>query len=87
MYRSSLRLCNILAPSICHLQFLAATATGAVLYALTLPNRDCRLGVRGCGSHALLDLAGHGEESLFDVGSALRGGLKEGDAKAVCEFL
>jgi hypothetical protein len=52
-----------------------------------LTNRHCGLGVGGCGSHALLDLAGHGKESLLDIGGALRGGLEEGDAEAVCEFL
>jgi hypothetical protein len=52
-----------------------------------LTNRHCGLGVGGCGSHALLDLAGHGKESLLDVGGALCGGLEEGNAEAVCEFL
>jgi hypothetical protein len=66
---------------------LAAAATGSVLHALALPDRDCGLGVGGCGTHALLDLAGHGEESLLDVGGALCGGLEEGDAEAVCELL
>ena len=66
---------------------LAAAAAGAALDALALPDGDCGLGVGGCGSHALLDLAGHGQESLLDVGGALCGGLEEWDAKAVCEFL
>jgi hypothetical protein len=66
---------------------LAATATGSVLHALTLTNRNGRLGVGGGGAHALLDLAGHGQEGLLDVGSALCGGLEEWNAEAVCEFL
>jgi hypothetical protein len=66
---------------------LAAAATGSVLHALALSDGDCGLGVGGCGTHALLDLAGHGEESLLDVGGALCGGLEEGDAEAVCELL
>ena len=66
---------------------LAAAATGSVLHTLALPNGNCGLGVGGCGTHALLDLAGHGKESLLDVGGALCGGLKEGDAEAVCELL
>jgi hypothetical protein len=66
---------------------LAAAAAGAALDALALPDGDCGLGVGGCGAHALLDLAGHGQESLLDVGGALRGSLEEGDAEAVCELL
>ena len=47
-----------------------------------------RLGVvRCCAAHALLDLAGHGEESLLDVAGVLGRGLEEGDAQAVGEFL
>lgn len=46
------------------------------------------LGV-GCGlrTHALLDLPGHGQESLLDVRGVLGGGLEEWDAKAVGELL
>jgi hypothetical protein len=66
---------------------LAATTAGSVLHTLALADRDCGLGVGGCGTHALLDLAGHGKESLLDVGSALCGGLEEGNAETVCEFL
>lgn len=66
---------------------LAATTAGSVLDTLALADGDCGLGVGGCGTHALLDLAGHGEESLLDVGGTLRGGLEEGDAEAVCELL
>lgn len=39
------------------------------------------------GAHALLDLASHGQESLFNVAGVLGGGLEEGDAQAVSEFL
>jgi hypothetical protein len=66
---------------------LAAAATGSVLHALALPDGHCGLGVGGCSTHALLDLAGHGEESLLDIGGALCGGLEEGDAETVCELL
>lgn len=38
-------------------------------------------------AHALLDLAGHGKESLLDVASVLGGGLEEGNAQAVGELL
>lgn len=66
---------------------LAAATARAALDALALPDGDCGLGVGGCGSHALLDLAGHGQESLLDVGGALRRCLEEWNAKTVCEFL
>jgi hypothetical protein len=66
---------------------LAAAAAGSALYTVSLPDRDSWLGVGGCGAHTLLDLAGHGEESLLNVGRALRGGLEEGNAEAVCELL
>lgn len=51
---------------------LAAAAAGAALHALALSDGHCGLIVDGCGAHALLDLAGHGQESLLDVGGALR---------------
>ena len=57
------------------------------MHTLALADGDCGLGVCGCGSHALLDLAGHGKESLLDVGGALRRGLEEWDTEAVGEFL
>lgn len=38
-------------------------------------------------AHPLLDLSGHGQESLFDVGRILCGGFQEGDSKAVGELL
>jgi hypothetical protein len=66
---------------------LAATATGSVLHTLALTDGDCGLGVGGCGTHALLDLTGHGKESLLDVGGALRRRLEKGDAEAVSELL
>jgi hypothetical protein len=43
--------------------------------------------VDGGVAHALLDLAGHGEEGLLDVAGVLGGGLEEGDSEAVCELL
>lgn len=43
--------------------------------------------VRGRAAHALLDLAGHGQEGLLDVAGVLRRGLEEGDAQAVSELL
>jgi hypothetical protein len=47
-----------------------------------------RLGVvRCCAAHALLDLAGHGQEGLLDVAGVLGRRLEEGDAQAVGEFL
>ena len=55
---------------------------------MALADLHARLGVVGCGgSHALLDLAGHGQEGLFNVAGVLGGGLEEGDAEAVSEFL
>ena len=51
-------------------------------------NLDTRLGV--CGSlrsHTLLDLAGHGQESLLDVGGVLGRSLEEGNSEAVSELL
>ena len=69
------------------LSSLAAAAARSALYTLALADGDCGLRVGGCGTHALLDLAGHGKESLLDVGGALCGGLEEGNAEAVCEFL
>ena len=38
-------------------------------------------------AHALLDLAGHGQEGLLDVAGVLGRRLEEGDAEAVGEFL
>jgi hypothetical protein len=62
-------------------------SAGSTLHALSCSDRDCWLGVGGCGSHALLDLAGHGQERLLDVGGALCGSLEEGDAEAVRKLL
>jgi hypothetical protein len=66
---------------------LAAAAGAAGLHALALTDLHGGLVVNGGVAHALLDLAGHGEESLFDVAGVLGGGLEEGDAEAVCELL
>lgn len=43
--------------------------------------------VGGCGSHPLLDLPGHGQESLLDVAGVLCGRLEEWDSQAVGELL
>jgi hypothetical protein len=66
---------------------LTAAAGAAGLYALALADLHGGLVVDGGVTHALLDLAGHGEESLLDVAGVLGGGLEEGDAEAVCELL
>ena len=67
--------------------FLTAPTTAATLHALTLPDLHCWLVVDSCVAHALLDLAGHGQEGLLDVACVLGGGLEEWDAEAVREFL
>lgn len=66
---------------------LAAAAGAAGLHALALADLHGGLVVDSGVAHALLDLAGHGEEGLLDVAGVLGGGLEEGDAEAVCEFL
>ena len=42
---------------------------------------------RDAAAHALLDLAGHGQEGLLDVASVLGRGLEEGNAEGIGEFL
>lgn len=67
---------------------LAAAAAGRVGHAVSGADLDTRLGVGGSlRSHALLDLAGHRQESLLDVGGVLGRRLEERDTKAVSEFL
>ena len=67
---------------------LAAWAAVVVAHALAGADLDALLGcVRRVGTHALLDLASHGEESLLDVGGRLGGCLEEGNSKAVGKFL
>lgn len=66
----------------------AARAAGGRAH--TLAGADLNAGFRVArrrSAHALLDLAGHGEEGLFDVAGVLGRGLEEGDAEAVGEFL
>lgn len=66
---------------------LTAAAGTAGLHALALSDLHRGLVVDGRVAHALLDLAGHGEEGLLDVLRVLRRRLEEGDAEGVCEFL
>ena len=66
---------------------LTAATSAAALHALALADLHSGLVVDGGVAHALLDLAGHGEESLLDVAGVLGGGLEEGDSEAVCELL
>lgn len=67
---------------------LAAAVVGGRSNALALADLHAGLGVVGCcGAHALLDLAGHGQESLLDVAGVLGGSLKERNSQAVGEFL
>lgn len=66
---------------------LAAAACGSRLDALTLTNLHGGLVVDSGRSHALLDLSGHRQECLLDVGCVLGGGLEEGNSKAVGKLL
>ena len=43
--------------------------------------------LRCCGSHLLLDLRCHSNESIFDIASTLSRSLDEGDAKGVGKLL
>ena len=70
------------------MSLLAAAAAGRRRDAVARTHLDTGLGVgRGLGTHTLLDLAGHGQESLLNVGGVLGRGLEEGDAQAVGELL
>jgi hypothetical protein len=67
---------------------LAAAVVRRRANTLALTDLHARLGVVGCGSaHTLLDLTGHGQESLLDVAGVLGGSLEEGDSEAVGELL
>jgi hypothetical protein len=66
---------------------LAAAAAGAALHTLSLSDGHSGLVVDGCGTHALLNLAGHGQERLLNIGCTLRRRFQEGNAKAVRKFL
>lgn len=67
---------------------LAAAVAGAGRHAVAGADLDVWLGVvGGCSSHALLDLPGHGQESLLDVAGVLGRSLEEWDAQAVSELL
>lgn len=50
---------------------LAATASGTRLHSLSLADLHGGFVVNGGCAHALLDLPGHGQESLLDVGCVL----------------
>ena len=66
---------------------LAAATGRSRLHSLTLPDINSGLVVDGGGSHAFLDLAGHGQKGLFDIGGVFCGRLEERDSKAISEFL
>jgi hypothetical protein len=52
-----------------------------------LRNVDLLFVLGGRAAHSLLDLAGHGQEGLLNIGSVLGRGLKEWDTKRVGELL
>lgn len=66
---------------------LTAATRGAGLDSLSARDLDGWLVIGGGRAHALLDLAGHGQESLLDVGGVLGGGLKEWDTEVISEVL
>lgn len=67
---------------------LAAATAVVVADGMAGANLNTRLGVgRSLASHALLNLARHGQESLLDVARVLGRGLEERDAEAVGELL
>lgn len=66
---------------------LAAAACGSRLDALALTNLHSGLVVDSGRSHALLNLSGHRQECLLDVGCVLGRGLKERNSKAVGKLL
>lgn len=66
---------------------LTAATRGSGLDSLSARDLNGWLVVGGGRAHALLDLAGHGQESLLDVGGVLGGGLEEWDAEVVGEVL
>jgi hypothetical protein len=67
---------------------LAAAVVGRRADTLALTDLHAGLGVVGCGStHALLDLSGHGQESLLYIAGVLGGSLEEWDSEAVGELL
>jgi hypothetical protein len=70
------------------LTHLTAAVVGRRANALALTDLHAGLGVVGCcGAHTLLDLAGHGQESLLDIAGVLGGSLEEGNSQAVGKFL
>lgn len=81
---SGYRPCYLLASRAVH---LAATACGSRLNALALADLHGGLIVDGGSSHTLLDLSGHGQESLLDIRRILCRRLEEWDSKTVSKFL
>ena len=69
------------------MRHLTASACGAGLNALAAADLHGWLVVGGGRAHALLDLAGHGEESLLDVRGVLSGGLEEWNAEVIGQVL
>ncbi len=57
------------------------------MHALPLSDLYRGLVVHSGSAHSFFDLSGHCEEGLFNVGGVFGGGFKEGDPKAVGEFL
>lgn len=66
---------------------LTASTSRSLIYPLSLSDLYRWLIIRSCGTHSLLDLAGHGQEGLFDVAGVLGRGLEEWDTQAVGELL
>lgn len=66
---------------------LTAAASATLVDALALANVHGGLVVDSGVAHAFLDLAGHGQESLLDIGCVLGRCLEEWDAEGIGEFL
>lgn len=66
---------------------LTTATSAAALDGATLTNLNGWLVVDSGVTHALLDLTGHGQEGLLDVGCVLGRGLEERNAEAVSELL
>ena len=86
---SDARLKKALCPRnlVIQLRNLAAATCASRLDTLSTSDLDSWLVVCGGGTHALLDLACHGEESLLDVAGVLGRGLEEWDTERVGKLL